>query len=120
MFRPAATLQPALLLALLLLGAAPAAAEELSDPMRPPGREAISAARGEAVATSYRLDSVLIAPDRRQAIINGNRMSPGDRIGEAKLIDIQAGGVTLLVAGKPHLLTLLPLSIKMPSESPRQ
>jgi hypothetical protein len=108
-----------LLLALALLGTAHATAQELSDPMRPPGKEILSGVRGKAVAAPYRLESVLIGPDRRQAIINGKRLSQGEVIGKAKLIDIQATQVTLLVAGKPTVLTLLPISIKTPSESPR-
>ena len=74
----------------------------------------------QVTAARYRLDSIIIAPNRRQAIINGQQLTPGESIGGAKLIDVQATQVTLLVGGKSHVLTLLPLSIKMPSEATRQ
>lgn len=122
MFRTIRSLRNTLALTLLLLAAAQAPAEQLHDPMRPPGKEMTSGGKGgsQAVASRYRLDSVIIAPNRRQAIINGKRLTLGESIGGAKLIDIQTTQVTLLVAGKPHVLTLLPLSIKMPSEAARQ
>lgn len=122
MYRRIHSLRTPLALALLLLAAVQAPAEQLNDPMRPPGKEMTSGGKGErqAVASRYRLDSVIIAPNRRQAIINGKRLTLGESIGGAKLIDIQTTQVTLQVAGKPHVLTLLPLSIKMPSEAARQ
>ncbi len=115
-------MQATLALALFMLAAAHAPAEQLNDPMRPPGKEMMSGGKGgrQTVASRYRLDSVIIAPNRRQAIINGKRLTLGESISGAKLIDIQTTQVTLQVAGKSHVLTLLPLSIKMPSEAPRQ
>lgn len=101
-----------------LLGATVLQANELNDPMRPPGqREARAAAGGEAasVASRYRLDSVIIAPDRRLAIINGHQLALGERLDHAVLIDIRATEVTLRIAGKSHVLPLLPFSIKKPS-----
>lgn len=109
-----------LTLSLALLGTA--SAETINDPMRPPGKAMLAATASgkQAVAARYRLDSVIIAPNRRQAIINGKRLSLGERIGNATLIDVQATQVTLRLAGKPYIVTLLPLSIKTPSEATRQ
>lgn len=76
-----------------------------------------SAVVKKTVVSRFRLDSIIIAPNRRQAIINGKSLTLGDTIGGAKLIDVQATQVTLLIAGKPQVITLLPLSIKMPSEA---
>ena len=122
MFRGKQILLASVAAALALMGAAHVSAEAINDPMQPPGRE--MAGRGKAgtpaAATRYRLDSVIIAPNRRQAIINGQRLSLGESIGGSRLIDVQATQVTLLVGGKSHVLTLLPLSIKMPSEAMRQ
>jgi hypothetical protein len=102
-----------------LLGTSILHAQVLNDPMRPPGqREAGGAA---PVESRYRLDSIIIAPDRRRAIINGRQLSLGDWIGHARLVDIRATEVTLWIAGQSHVLTLLPLSIKKPSsEAMRQ
>ena len=112
-------LLPVLLLALLAL---PAAAETANDPMRPPGKALTAGAKAgkKAVSERYRLDSIIIGPERRQAIINGRLLGLGESIDGSKLIEVQATQVTLQVAGKPYVLTLLPLSIKMPSEAPRQ
>lgn len=100
-----------------LLGAGMLQAQVLNDPMRPPGqREAgIGAGGAASVESRYRLDSIIIAPDRRLAIINGRQLSPGDWIGHARLVDIRATEVTLWITGQSHVLTLLPLSIKKPS-----
>jgi MSHA biogenesis protein MshK len=112
----------ALTLTLALLATVPAIAETLNDPMRPPGKAVLALTAGgkQAVAARYRLDSVIIAANRRQAIVNGKRLTVGEHIGRATLIDVQATQVTLRVAGKSYVVPLLPLSIKMPSEAKRQ
>lgn len=116
-------LTQAIALAVALLALQPLHAAELNDPMRPPTqRAAISRAGGESpIQSRYRLDSVLIAPDRRLAIINGRKLALGERIDHARLVDIRATEVTLSIAGRTHVLPLLPLSIKKPSsEAKRQ
>jgi len=101
----------------------PLAAEQLKDPMRPPEQGAIHTATGEprSFESRYRLDSVIIAPNRRLAIINGRKLALGDRIDHARLVAVHATEVTLSIAGKTHVLSLLPLSIKtLSSEAKRQ
>jgi len=81
------------LLALLL--AAPASAQTLVDPMRPPmGRyadtEAVAASSGGPV-----LEQVVLSDRRRFAVINGRRVALGDKFGDATLVQIAPDQVTL-------------------------
>lgn len=77
------------------IGFGPAHAASLPDPTRPP---ASLNAGPEAAADSgegLRLQSVLISPLRRVAIINGQMARVGDRIGNAELVRISEGEVVL-------------------------
>lgn len=71
----------------------------LADPTRPPGPEEIRAfLAGEPDGQrqpGWRLQSVLISDDRRIAVINGRRVTVGDRLAGAEVIDIQPGRAKL-------------------------
>lgn len=117
--------QLTLLFFLLALCAAPSHAAD-ADPMRPPSAElagGASNAKGKpqrspsTIQSGYHLSAIRIAPEQRSATINGKRVAPGQRIGQAKVVAIQAGGVTLQQAGKRFTISLLPLSIKKPVEA---
>src|SRR5262249_16196327 len=75
---------PALVLLVALIPL-PVLAAPFADPMRPP-----SASETPALAASGgpRLESVLIAPDRRIAVINGEQVSVGGRVGAGEVIRI--------------------------------
>jgi len=90
-------------------------AEVLDDPMRPPA--VISSHQTKKEGSGYQLNSIFISPTRRSAIINGKSVSVGDRVGNARVIEIQATEVRISLAGKTRTLTLLPLSIKKPAEA---
>ncbi|QKK02566.1 MAG: GspB domain-containing protein [Pseudomonadota bacterium] len=80
------------------------------DPTRPPDSAEISAwfgapADGER-EQPYRLQSVLISPQRRIAVINGQRVQIGDRLGSARVNAIEPDGVVLEAAGNQRFLTL--------------
>lgn len=79
---------------LLLLGALPAAAAEtLPDPTRPPPEISRPAAAQQAEGSG--LQSVIIAPGRRAAIINGQTVELGGKYENARLIEVTERGVVL-------------------------
>lgn len=75
----------------------------MTDPTRPPVvlLGSLTRAPGEV---SLRLDSVLISPFRRVAVINGTRVHVGDEIGGATVASIDEGSVSLIAEGKTRLL----------------
>ena len=66
----------------------------LDDPTRPPGKRAQSSA-GKQKSSHWRLASTLISPERRSAIINGRRVSVGDRVSGARVMEIHPAWVKL-------------------------
>lgn len=92
----------------LLSGTLPVTAGALVDPTRPaaPGRPT------PAVSTAPRhvwtLDSTLVAPDRRVAVINGTRVSEGEVVDGARVIEIRELDVVIQTAGRRLTLNLLP------------
>ena len=98
-----------LLLALVLLGgAAPVAGQGLADPTRPTTLdEQTPVARRAEAGPRWRLQSTLVANERRFAIINGRSVGPGDRVDGAIVRDVRQDGVTLEVDGRRIELRLL-------------
>ncbi len=94
------------------------AVEVLNDPMRPLVVNK-SSAKKKAAVTGYRLSSIFISPTRRAAIINGRTVTVGEKVNNAKVLEIHATEVTISYAGKARTLTLLPVSIKKPAEASR-
>ena len=98
----------AMLLASLCLASASAAiAEGLRDPTRPPFGS------GKSVSAKYNpsgwnLQSVLIAPERRYAIINGEVVALGGSVGGAELVAVAAERVTLRTRDGLRTLRLFP------------
>jgi len=108
----------AALLALLVLPLA-GHAGATEDPMRPPQASVYSGKQTKRVI-HYHLSSIVISPSRRSAIINGKRVTLGERVDNARVTDIQGAHVTIAVGGKTRTLTLLPLNIKTPAEASSQ
>lgn len=79
----------------------------LSDPTRPPQRFVEPAASGDALSKGLQLGAILIAPQRRVAVINGRPLSAGDRINGAKVVAIEPGQVRLQRGGRGFVLKLL-------------
>lgn len=94
------------LIALGLLAATAAAAQGLSDPTRPPSASAPSAARSEAPPA--RLQSVLISPGRKLAVIDGQTVALGGRLGEAIVVAIAPTQVVLQTGASYQTLRLFP------------
>lgn len=91
-----------------LVGSGATAATPLSDPMRPPSRH-LSAA---AADPTYRLTAILITTEQRSAVINGQRVTVGERVDGARLTDILATEVILQESGRTVAVPLLPLAVK--------
>jgi MSHA biogenesis protein MshK len=92
---------------LLLLGTLPAAAvETLPDPTRPPPEIARPAAAEQAAGSG--LQSVIIAPGRRAAIINGQTVELGGKYENARLIEVTERGVVLRGPQGRQVLELFP------------
>lgn len=106
-------------LAALLAGSSAsqaALAQALRDPMRPP-----AAAEGGAVAAAgeapvaARLQSVLISPARRVAVIDGRVVRVGERVGDATVVAISESQVVLQRADARETLKLNPVVEKRPA-----
>lgn len=88
-----------------------AAAQALRDPTRP---AFFSARTGEGGIVSrgrnaeWVLQSVLLSPERRYAIINGQVLSLGGSVAGAELVAIREGEVTLRAGGTLRTVRLFP------------
>ena len=98
------TLLAVAVLALLVAGTARAHAAAslsgLADPTRP-----YAAGSG---GTGLVLQSTLVSPLERIAVINGRTFTLGDRVGGAEIVGIRPYGVVLRRAGRQTVLPLLP------------
>ncbi len=91
--------------------AASAHAESLPDPTRPPPAILVPAnAAGDTAEPTggLVLQSVLIAPDRRSAVISGQAMAVGDAVGGLRLMRVAAAEVTLEGLEGSRTLSLFP------------
>jgi len=93
---------------LLALSAIPAicSAQTLADPTQPPAE--LSARPGAAVAEPNDLQSIIISPTRRAAIINGQTVELGAKAGDVRLIEVSESGVVLQGEKGRQALTLFP------------
>ena len=97
---------PCLLLVCALV-ASGAAAAPFADPTRPPSAQP----SGEGAATAPdgpRLESVLIAPDRRIAVISGQQYKMGDPYGEGRVVRITESEVAIRSGESVEVLKLFP------------
>ncbi len=91
-----------------------AAAETLPDPTRPPlelrsGEAGETHAEASAEAERKGLQVIIIAPNRRAAIIDGQTVELGEKYHGAKLIEVNEGTLVLLDAhGKRSVITMFP------------
>ena len=101
--------------ALFFLATLPASAypQALKHPMRPPAFDPASAASGDAAAS--RLKSTLLSNGRRLAIIDGQTVPLGGKIGDATLVDITPTRVILRRGSETEALLLLPGAQKKPA-----
>lgn len=90
-----------------IVGLATAQSAPLADPTRPPGAGAQSDA-GVAAPVAARLQSVLISPTRRVAVIDGKAVALGGRIGAATLESVSESAAVLRYADRRETLRLMP------------
>ena len=90
------------LLSILLL-----AVGAVVDPTLPATRAGLPA---QSEQSPFRLSSIVVSPARRVVVINGTRLGVGDRIGGARILEINLhsvrlsgseGGFTLRLSGPP-------------------
>lgn len=104
------------LVLVLSAAASGALAAPFADPTRPPG--AIEGERA-AAAGGPRLESVLIAPDRRIAVINGQEVTIGSRFGDGEVVRITEDEVLIRKADGEASLKLFPGEARRPAATPK-
>lgn len=98
----------AALCAIMLAGSA--LAQQMADPMRPPALGP-TAAPGENAAPAVQM--IMIAPQRRYAVIDGYPVAQGGRVRNAQVVRIEETQVTLRGStGETTVLKLLPQAHK--------
>ncbi len=100
-------------------GVSVAGAAPFADPTRPPDR--LDGDRGEAaVPAGPRLESVLIAPDRRVAVISGQQVTIGSRFDNGEVVGISESEVRIRKAGGEEALKLFPPDARRASAGKRR
>ncbi len=84
----------------------------LIDPTRPAIPIQITPGRPAGMHSGWSLDSTLVAPDRRVAVINGKQASEGESVDGARVIEIHKLDVLIKADGKRMTLQLLPDIVK--------
>ena len=105
-----------MLLAVLLLSASQiAAAESLPDPTRPAiDLGSVAGAAGSTMdavpadTASHGLQSVIISPQRRAAIINGEVVKLGEKYGNSRLVEVRESSVVLENAHGRQVMEMFP------------
>lgn len=92
---------------LMLVCAAPYAGE-LPDPTRMPAFIAAPVASGSVEAAPVGLQSIIISPKRRAAIIDGQTVELGGKHGDARLIEVNESSVVLSGSQGRQVLALFP------------
>lgn len=103
----------ALVLVLLLVcGSAFAQRGALVDPTRPPIVAGEAAENEPTAPAGPRLQSILISPTRRIAVISGSTVVQGEKYGAATVVAISESAVLLRYADRNETLHLIPGVIK--------
>lgn len=110
----------ALLIGACLSAGVAAQGARLVDPTRPPLAGPAANAGEAAPAPRPRLQSVLISPSRRIAVISGTTVSRGDRFGDAVVVEIGESWVKLQAGNRGETLHLLPEAAKRYRRVPAQ
>ncbi|MDP4027641.1 MAG: hypothetical protein Q8P42_01530 [Gallionella sp.] len=117
---------PSSVFCLLMSVLCPLEAEELTDPTRPPASitAPVPASGVEAAPAPAGLQSIIISKNRRAAIIDGETVELGGKHADAKLIEVNEGGVVLRGAQGRQVMSLFPgvkmTTAKVPVENKEQ
>jgi hypothetical protein len=103
----------AVLMLALLVKTTSGMANALADPTRPsypalPSTQHISG----PVSSNWHLNSTLVSPHRRVAVINGIHVSEGESVANATVLKIRKLDVVIQVSGQRITLPLLPDIVK--------
>jgi len=93
---------------LLACGSKAMAAQSLPDPTRPPATLIVGATAVASAASGPTLQSVLISPGRKVAVISGQTVQVGGMVGDARVVRIAEGEVVLVRGGQSQTLKLFP------------
>ena len=83
-------------------------AESVSDPTRPPDAANNVSAQPEAPPTGPVLQSVLVSPRRKIAVISGSQVALGDKYGDFRVVKITEAEVVLHNGKDTQILKLFP------------
>jgi len=84
-------------------------ASNLSDPTRPVDYFApAAAAKGEARSYGPVLQSTMVSPLRKRAVIDGKTVAVGDKVSDAQIVDIRPYEVILRRGNQQSSLRLMP------------
>jgi len=109
-----------MVMAMLLIGmSAQVLASGLHDPTRPIGfQAAVVSSAGDSAAkpqeAPLEVSEIQLSPRRHTAVINGKRLSVGERIGKARLVGIEPGRVVMMRAGRRLELVLVKSDVRRP------
>lgn len=92
----------------LLSAGGPAFAQALADPTRPPNLSGLPSGAAAAAVSGPVLQSIVLSPERKIAVISGKLVGIGDRVGDATLVAIDFDSVRLREGRGTRLLKLLP------------
>ncbi len=93
-----------------------AAAQALVDPTRPPG--VLGDMGGSETAGGPVLQSVMLSPGRKVAVISGEAVVLGGRYGEARLVSVTETEAVLKTGAETTVLKLYPQVEKRPAGRP--
>lgn len=88
-------------------GTAAAQSAPLADPTRPPNAVADAGGNESAARTGPQLQSILISPARRVAVISGKAVAQGGKFGDATVASITEATVLLRYADRSETLHLI-------------
>jgi MSHA biogenesis protein MshK len=97
--------------------ASAANAAPFADPTRPP--TTAEHVPGTGSTQGPRLESVLIAPDRRIAVINGQQVVVGAKVAGGEVVRITESEVVIRSAESEQTLTLVPGIARTPAKKGR-
>lgn len=98
-----------IMMAALLLGFAQAyGAESRSDPTRPYSAQPVVS----PITSAFNVSAIFVSSERRLAIVNGQRVTEGDLIDGAIVVEINKDSLRLNLHGKELTTRLLPAGLR--------